>query len=81
MNKISIQIGRGSLNLFTYSYDKSDRSSVQDMIHAYSVFYQRYRETHTISARMWNYPIVYIDGEPKYKVTPNGNWDNFTETV
>lgn len=74
MSKIQIQLGRSTKNTFTYEYDKNDKESVRACIRAYNEFYQNYRNTHSISARMWNFPPVIIDGIIKYVVTPNGNW-------
>ena len=75
MSKIQIQLGKSAKNTFTYNYDKNDRDSVRACIKAYNEFYKNYRDTHSISARTWNFPPVIIDGVVKYVVTPNGNWD------
>ena len=75
-NKMRVQLGRGGAkNYFEYTYDKNDRETVRAAIKAYNEFFDNYRKTHTISARMWNFPILYIDDVARYVVTPNGNWD------
>lgn len=75
-NIIRVQLGRGGIqNFFKYEYDKTKPESVKQAVKAYKEFFDNYRKTHSISARTWNFPILYIDDVPRYVVTPNGNWD------
>ena len=74
-DRIRIQLGRSAKNTFKYEYNANNKESATEMVNAYLAFYGNYRETHTISARTWNFPIVYINDKPTYKVTPNGRWD------
>ena len=74
-NRIRVQLGRSAKNTFEYEYEANSKEASTEMVNAYLDFYKKYRETHSISARMWNFPIVYINDKPTYKVTPNGRWD------
>ena len=70
----NIRIEFGKKDVFKRLYDAKDVDSVKRMVRDYMAFYAQYRNNHTISARTWRFPSVVIDGEEKYKVTPNGSW-------
>lgn len=59
---------------FEKDYNEKDVESVKAMVRDYFAFYTEYRRTHSISAKMWRFPSVVINGDEKYKVTPNGSW-------
>lgn len=79
MDRIKVEFGKGKENTFEREYDRSDKESAKQMIFDYFEFFKKYRSTHTISARTWKYPVVYINNEPKAKVSPNGLWDEYKE--
>ncbi len=76
---IKVQLGRSSKNLFIETFDTEDGSSVEETMKRYTEFFRVYKNTHSISSRRWNYPVVWFKdnkGEffQKYKVCPNGSW-------
>lgn len=74
MDKIRIEISKN--NVFETDYIKEDMESVKNMVSQYLAFFNSYREAHHgISARMWRFPVVEINGHALYRVTPNGRWD------
>ena len=77
---IRLQLGKSSDYLFEEVFDTDDKTSTKDVMRKYLELFQRYKETHSISSRRWRFPVVLFkdgDGEfyPKYRITPNGSWD------
>ncbi len=77
---IRLQLGKSSDYLFEEVFDTEDQTSTKDVMRKYLELFQRYKETHSISSRRWRFPVVLFkdeDGEfyPRYRITPNGNWD------
>ena len=70
----NIRIEFGKNDVFERDYNEKDSESTEKMVRDYMAFYTEYRKNHTISARTWRFPSVIINGEGKYKVTPNGSW-------
>lgn len=81
MDKISVRVELSKKNIFNDSYVRGDVESFKDMIKRYFAFYSNYRSTHSISARTWKFPPVYYNDVPRFKVTPNGNWDDLISIV
>lgn len=79
ISKLECQLGTSKKNYFSYYFDKQDKASVHAAVEAYREFYENYRKTHSISARAWRFPTLYIDGVARYAITPNGNWDKLRE--
>lgn len=73
--KIRVQLGKSIKTTFESEYDSSDPQSVANTVSKYHDFYNDYRNTHSISARRWHFPTVYINDIPRYVVTPNGSWN------
>lgn len=78
-DKIRVEFGKKAENVFEYRYDHMDHNSSKNMILSYVDFYNTYKNTHSISAKNWKFPVVYINDKPMYKVTPNGSWDVYKE--
>lgn len=75
MKRNTIRVTINKKYVFEDTFDKTDKEDTQAMTFRYLNFIKDYHKTHSVSARTWHFPIVYIDGAAKYKVTPNGNWD------
>lgn len=75
MKRNTIRVAINKKYVFEDNFDKTDKEDTQAMTFRYLNFIRDYHKTHSVSARTWHFPIVFIDGVAKYKVTPNGNWD------
>lgn len=79
MKRNTIKIAINKHCVFEDTFDKTNKEDTQAMTLRYLNFIRDYHKTHSVSARTWHFPIVYIDGIARYKVTPNGNWDEIKE--
>lgn len=75
MRKNTIKVTINKREVFEDTFDKTSKEDTQRMIINYLNFIKDYHKRHSVSARTWHFPPVYIDGQARYKVTPNGNWD------
>lgn len=78
MNKMTCTIS--SRYQFSADFDKTDKESVREAFRQFVNFFSDYRNSHSISARLWRFPVLYIDGKPFGKVTPNGSIDLVKES-
>lgn len=81
---IKIQFGRSVKNIFERTFETEDTDNVIKVMKEYETFFNNYWKSHTITNRRWTFPIIYFkDNEeefiPKYKVCPNGSWEEITE--
>lgn len=56
-----------------FSKTFSDKSEVKQIMSDYKEFFNNYRQNHSISSRTWKFPLVYVNTNVVFIVTPNGS--------
>lgn len=67
-----LKVSFSKFETFTADFDSTSKESAEEALCKYAEYFQRYQKIHTISARRWTYPVVYVNDKMAYKVAPNG---------